>query len=129
MSAAETAAEALAGLGYTNVFTTPPSALVCCEPIVLSSVGWERESRQADGTERGRERGRVLVCCDGATDAEATCRAVERDLRLAAWPAGCAGGERVVAVDTGMPLAAGRDGSGRWLWGFDATFTVVRDFG
>ena len=129
MSAAAMAAEVLAGLGYTNVFTTPPSALVCCEPIVLAPAGWERDSRQADGCERGREVVRVLVCCDYARDAEATCRAVERDLRGAAWPVGAADGERVVAVDTDMPRGLGRDGSGRWLWGFDLTCVVVRDFG
>lgn len=129
MSAAAFAAEVLAGLGYTNVFTTPLSALVCCEPIVLGSFGWERESRQADGSERERERVRVTVCCDDAADAEGTCRAVERDLRRAAWPGGGAG-ERMVAVDTGMPLPRGRDGSGRWLWGgFEMTCVVVRGFG
>lgn len=129
MSAAAMAAEVLADLGYTNVFTTPPSALVCCEPIVLGSAGWERESRQSDGSERGREAVRVLVCCDCAHDAEATCRAVERDLRGAAWPAGAVGGERVVAVDPDLPRSLGRDGSGRWLWGFDLECVVVRDYG
>ena len=109
MSAAGVAAEVLAGLGYTNVFTTPPSALVCCEPIVLAPAGWERESRQADGGERGREIVRVLACCDRAADAEATCRAVERDLRGATWPADADVRGRVVSVDTDMPRGMGRD--------------------
>ena len=71
----------LRALGYANVFTWPPPARVCCEPIVLSQSSWEREARLADGTERGRMPVDVTVCCESPRDAEATCRAVERDLR------------------------------------------------
>ena len=45
----------------------------------------EREARLADGTERGRVPVDVLVCCEAAREAEATCRAVERDLRRDSW--------------------------------------------
>ena len=42
-------ATVLRALGYGNVFTSPPSARLCCEPIVVTCGAWERESRQADG--------------------------------------------------------------------------------
>lgn len=130
MSAAATVAGKLAELGYTNVFTTPPSALVCCEPIVVAPGGWEREARLPDGSERGREDVGVLVCCDDPRDAEATCRACERELRAAEWD-GAAGAEglRLVSVDSGGAQARGRDASGRWLWGFSLECVVVRKIG
>lgn len=129
MSAAATVAGKLAELGYTNVFTTPPSALVCCEPIVVSPGGWEREARLPDGSERGREDVGVLVCCDDPRDAENTCRACERELRGADWGAAGADGIRLVSVDSGGAQARGRDASGRWLWGFSLECVVVRKIG
>lgn len=71
----------LRALGYGNAFCSPPPARLCCEPIVLTQGALEREARLADGAERGRVPVDVLVCCEAARDAEATCRAVERDLR------------------------------------------------
>ena len=125
--AGELSAVALAmrALGYENVYLLPPSPRLCCEPIVLTAGAWERESRQADGCERGAREVDVLVCCDDPADAEATCRAVERDLRSVAWQrSGVA--VRVAALDTEAPASRGRDSSGRWLWGLKLRLTVVR---
>lgn len=127
---ADAAAALLRALGYANVFTCPPPARLCCEPIVLAQGAFEREARLADGTERGRVPVDVLVCCEGPRDAEATCRAVERDLRLADWTGAGEGWHlRVAAVDSGGSAPRGRDGSGRWLWGFTLILTVVIDYG
>lgn len=127
--AADVVAELLRSLGYGNVFTAPPAASLCAEPIVLAAGAWECEARLADGTERGRVPVDVTVCCEDPRDAEATAHAVERDLRLADWTGEGAGWHvRVVAVDTAAPRPLGRDGSGRWLWGLAAVLTIARDF-
>ena len=120
----------LRALGYESVFCSPPPARVCCEPIVLTQGAWEREARLADGAERGRVPVDVLVCCEDPRDAEATCRAVERDLRRGSWTGFGEGWRcRVAAADSGGSAPRGRDGSGRWLWGFTLILTVVIDFG
>ena len=130
MSATTTVAGKLAELGYTNVFTTPPSVLVCCEPIVVAPGGWEREARLPDGGERGFEDVGVLVCCDDPRDAEGTCRACERELRAASWDGAVdSDGCRLVSIDSDGPRARGRDASGRWLWGFSLRCVVVRKIG
>lgn len=122
-------ATVLRALGYANVFTAPPSSRLCCEPVVVTAGAWERESRQADGEERGTQAVNVLVCCEDPSDAEATCRAVERDLRRDGWTGSGDGWHcRVAAVDSGAPEYKGRDSSGRWLWGLELRLTVVRDF-
>lgn len=127
---ADVVATLLRALGYANVFCSPPPARVCCEPIVLTQGALERGARLADGTERGTVPVGVLVCCEDPRDAEATCRAVERDLRRDTW-AGAGDGWRcrVCAADSGGSASRGRDGSGRWLWGFTLTMTVVIDYG
>ena len=97
---------------------------------MLTQGALEREARLADGTERGRVPVDVLVCCEAARDAEATCRAVERDLRRGSWTGAGEGWRcRVAAADSGGSAPRGRDGSGRWLWGFTLILTVVIDFG
>ena len=127
--AADVAAALLRSLGYGNVFTAPPAASLCAEPIVLAAGEFARDARQADGTERGTLPVGVTVCCDDPRDAEATVHAVERDLRLADWTGENTGWHvRVVAVDTAAPRSLGRDGSGRWLWGFTLLLTIERDF-
>ena len=124
------AAALLRALGYGNAFCSPPPARLCCEPIVLTQGALEREARLADGAERGRVPVDVLVCCEAARDAEATCRAVERDLRRGSWTGSGEGWRcRVAAADSGGSAPRGRDGSGRWLWGFTLILTVVIDFG
>lgn len=127
--AADVVAAPLRSLGYANVFTAPPAASLCAEPIVLAAGEFVRDARQVDGTERGTLPVGVTVCCDDPRDAEATAHAVERDLRLADWTGENAGWHvRVVAVDTSAPRPLGRDGSGRWLWGLAARLTIARDF-
>lgn len=127
---ADAVATLLRALGYGNVFCSPPPARVCCEPIVLAQGAWEREARLADGTERGRVPVDVLVCCEDPRDAEATCRAVERNLRRDSWTGVGEGWRcRVGSVDSGGAAPRGRDGSGRWLWGFALILTVVIDHG
>ena len=122
-------ASLLASLGFSNVFTSPPSAMLCADPIVVTCGSWRRASSQVDGCERGVRTVDVLVCCDDPGDAEATACSVERDLRLADWAGkGTGWHARVVSADTTAPAPRGRDGSGRWLWGFSVDLTIVRDF-
>ena len=117
------AAALLRALGYGNAFCSPPPARLCCEPIVLTQGALEREARLAAGAERGRVPVDVLVCCEAARD-------VERDLRRDSWEGSGEGWRcRVAAVDSGGSAPRGRDGSGRWLWGFTLILTVVIDFG
>ena len=82
---------------------------------MLTQGALEREARLADGTERGRVPVDVLVCCEAERDAEATCRAVERDLRRDSWTGSGEGWRcRVAAVDSGgsAPRAATAPGAG-----------------
>lgn len=127
---ADVVATLLGALGYGNVFCSPPPARVCCEPIVLTQGAFERDARLADGAERGRVPVGVLVCCEDPRDSEATCRAVERDLRRESWTGAGDGWHcRVCAADSGGSAPRGRDGSGRWLWGFDLILTLEVDHG
>ena len=49
--------------------------------------------------------------------------------RLADWTGKGAGWHaRGGSADTTAPAPRGRDGSGRWLWGFSVELTIVRDF-
>ena len=124
------AAALLRALGYGNAFCSPPPARLCCEPIVLTQGAFERDARLADGAERGRVPVGVLVCCEDPRDSEATCRAVERDLRRESWTGAGDGWHcRVCAADSGGSAPRGRDGSGRWLWGFDLILTLEVDHG
>jgi hypothetical protein len=120
-------ASRLVGMGYANAYPYPVSVALCPEPIVVNVGPWEREIRQ-DGEERGSFRADVLVCCDDPADAQSTCRAAERDLHGAGWDFHLAGWHMsLVGVDTTAPESRGRDRSGRWLWGFALTLTVVRE--
>jgi hypothetical protein len=56
--------DALRSLGYSNAYDVPVSPWLCEEPIVVSMTDWERESRQEDGSQRGRRDLTVHVCCD-----------------------------------------------------------------
>lgn len=125
---ADAVAAFLRSLGFANVFTTPPSARLCADPIVVACGAWEREARFSDGRERGVRTVDVLVCCEDPRDAEATACSAERDLRGGDWTDGGEGWHvRVTAVDTTAPVPRGRDGSGRWLWGFSVGLTIARD--
>ena len=46
--AADVVAALLRSLGYGNVFTAPPAASLCAEPIVLAAGEFVRDARQVD---------------------------------------------------------------------------------
>ena len=137
VGAAALVAQALRACGYSNVYSGVPSALFCCEPIVVRQHEYECAARFDDGTERGCERVRVYVCMDCEADAVATAAAVCRDLAGADWAAvqewaTAQYGEdavRIVAVSAGAPDDLGRDSSGRWVRAIDVLCTVVRASG
>ena len=93
-------ASMLCALGFAGVFCAPPSAGFCAEPIVVTQGAFAREARLA----------------------------AERALRGAAWPIDV-DGARIASADSGGSGPRGRDGSGRWLWGFTLICTVVRHVG
>ena len=97
-------ASMLCELGFSGVFCAPPPAGFCAEPIVVTQGPFAREARLADGSERGR----VDVG--------------------AAWPIDV-DGVRIASADSDGSGPRGRDGSGRWLWGFTLICTVVRHVG
>ena len=137
VGAAALVAQALRACGYSNVYSGVPSALFCCEPLVVRQHEYERAARFDDGTERGCERVRVYVCMDYEPDAAGTAAAVCRDLANADWAAvhewaTAQYGEeavRIVAVSAGAPDDLGRDSSGRWVRAIDLLCTVVRPSG
>ena len=111
---------------FTNYFTNRVSALECAEPIVLLEGGFEREMR-IEGEERGTVPVEVLVVRDVDADAEAVAVALEQRIRHGAWErTGEAWPYRVVGLDTTAPAFRERDGSGRFVWAFMVTVTVVR---
>lgn len=121
-------AEVLRSLGYKDVFLAPPAAWRCEEPIVLEYGEWRRLAKLDDGSERGERDIAVIVCREDAGQAEAVCRAAERDLRRDGWTGLGSGWYcRVVARDTKPPEPMGRDASGRWLWKFTLTLTGARN--
>lgn len=127
--AADVVAALLRALGCGDVFACPPSARLCAEPVVVACGGWERESRQVDGGERGIREVEVLACREDPRAAEAVACALECGVRTAGWDGLGAGWHmRVVAADTEAPTPRGRDGSGRWVWGFTVRLTIARDF-
>ena len=129
VGAAALVAQALRDCGYSNVYSGVPSALFCCEPIVVRQHEYECVAQFDDGTERGCERVRVYVCMGCEADAVATAAAVCRDLAGADWAAVAADDVRIVAVSAGAPDDLGRDGSGRWVRAIDVLCTVVRASG
>ncbi|WP_417118850.1 hypothetical protein [Olsenella phocaeensis] len=111
---------------FTSVFTQSLSPLVCAEPIVVVPGGYERDSEQV-GAERGERVVEVVVCREVNAVAEAVALACERALRFADWDEHAAGFlNRIVGLDTDAPEYRGRDGSGRYLWGFAVYVTVAR---
>lgn len=118
----------LRSAGFTGVFTFPPSALACSEPIAVRYAGFARESRQ-DGEERGVATVEAIVCRETAEGARDAAFAMERAVRAsgrAEWNA--EGAEaRVLGVDTDAPTDEGRDASGRAVWRLTVRLTMARE--
>ena len=127
MSCADAIASLLADAHFTSYFTKVlPSALDCAEPIVVTEGAFARESRQAE-EERGTVVVTVMVVREVAVDAEDVALAAELAIRRADWePYADAGPYRIVGIDTSAPAFRERDSSGRFVWSFDVTCTVVR---
>lgn len=123
-------ARAVAGMlddaGFVYVYTAPPSALDCAEPIVCLQGRFERDGRM-EGEERGTIAVSVLVVRELASDAERDAEACELALRRCDWePWADCGRYRIVAMDTTAPEYVERDSSGRVVWGFEVHCTVAR---
>lgn len=127
MSCADSVAKLLADVHFTSCFTKGlPSALDCEEPIVVTEGAFSRGSRLAE-EERGSVVVTVLVVREVMADAESVALAAEPAVRRADWePYVDAGGYRIVGIDTTALTLKERDSSGRYVWAFDVTCTVVR---
>lgn len=120
----------LAGAGVAGARVRACSALACAEPVVVRFAGFEREAR-FDGEERGRALVEVLAVRETDAEAAAAAEAAEAAVRganLNTWNEGLSGA-RALGADTEAPARRGRDGSGRWVWGFTARITVAREVG
>ncbi len=114
---------------FSNYFSTIPSAADCAEPIVLREGGFTRESR-IEGEERGTVPVDVYVVREVAGDAEAVAVACEQWVRGYGWERHSERWPwRVVGLDTSAPVFDVRDSSGRFVWKFTVTVTVVRSVG
>lgn len=127
MSCADVIAKLLVDADFSSCFSKVlPSALDCAEPIVVCEGTFSRDAR-LDGEERGTVAVTVLVVREASADAEAVAGACERAVRRASWERyGEEWPWRVVGVDTSSLAFVERDGSGRYVWGFDVDCTVVR---
>lgn len=118
--------DALRALGHADAYDVPVAPWLCEEPVVVECGNWERESRQADGSVRGRRSLIVHVCRGGRDACESDAGAIAGELAGVAWSKADVGdGLRVVACDVGRPTPEGRDSSGRLLWAVPVTLTVV----
>lgn len=119
-------ANALLEGDFASYFAKVPSAAECAEPIVLRQGGFERTSR-TDGEERGAVTVAVMVVREVEVQAEADSQACEAWLRSFGWERHAENGRwRIAGLDTTAPAFKERDGSGRFVWAFDVTCTVVR---
>ena len=127
MSCADAIAGILRDAHFTNYFTkVSPSALDCAEPIVVLDGEFKRDARLVE-EERGTVPVSVLVVREVSADAEDVATAAERAVRRADWELYAdAGAYRIVGIDTTVPAYEGDDASGRAVWSFKATCTVVR---
>ena len=127
MSCADSVRKLLVDGHFTSCFTKVlPSALDCEEPIVVVEGAFSRDSRLAE-EERGSVVVTVLVVREVMADAESVAVAAELAVRRADWePYADAGSCRIVGIDTSAPSFKERDSSGRYVWEFDVTCTVVR---
>ena len=127
MSCADSIAKLLADAHFSCYFSKVcPSALDCAEPIVAVEGTFSRDSRLAE-EERGTVTVTVLVVREVPAFAEDAATAAEHAVRRADWePYADAGSYRIVGIDTTAPAFKERDSSGRYVWSFDVTCTVVR---
>ena len=110
--------------GYFSTF--PPSAAEHTECVVVLEGAFERES-SIEGEERGTVPVTVLVVREIAADAEAAAIACEQWLRSYGWERDSeAWPWRICGIDTTAPAFKERDSSGRFVWEFTVTVTVVR---
>lgn len=111
---------------FASHFAKVPSALDDEQPIVLHEGPFERSIRMEDA-ERGTVAVEVLVVREIAADAETDAAACEQVIRSCQWERNAENGRwRVAGLDTTAPAFRERDGSGRFVWGFDVVLTVVR---
>ena len=93
---------------------------------MVTEGAFSRDSRLAE-EERGSVVVTVLVVREVMDDAESVAVAAELAVRRADWePYADAGGCRIVGIDTSAPAFRERDSSGRYVWAFDVSCTVVR---
>lgn len=120
---------ALAEAGFAGVYTFPPSALLCAEPIVVTQGTYECEQR-GDWGDAGYIECTVAVCRETAEAAYAD--AVGAEEALLAWDwSGLEGADRmrVMGLAVGAAYPSGRDASLRYLAEVQMRFRVVRDRG
>lgn len=127
MSCADSIAKLLADAHFSCYFSkVHPSALDCAEPIVAVEGAFSRDSRMAE-EERGSVVVTALVVREVMADAESVAIAAEMAVRRADWePYADAGAYRIVGIDTTAPAFKERDSSGRYVWAFDVSCSVVR---
>lgn len=119
-------ANALLDGHFASHFARIPSAADDPEPIVLREGGFERTARM-DEEERGTVVVAVLVVREVEADAESVADAAERWVRGYGWERHAENGTwRICGLDTTAPAFRERDGSGRFVYSFDVTLTVVR---
>ncbi len=127
MNEAQAVAGWLAGAGIAGVCACAPSALACPEPVVCLLGAWERAAR-THAIDRGVRTVEVIVCREIPAQAEAAAFACQDAVEATDWgQVELDGGAAVRGVDTGIPVPAGCDGSGRLLWRLDVRVTVERE--
>lgn len=128
MSCADSIAEMLVDADFSSCFSkVAPSALACAEPIVVLDGAYERAGRMTE-EERGAVGVTVLVVRETVAAAEDIAVAAGLALRRGDWePYADAGTWRIVGLDVGPAAFTERDGSGRFVWGFEVACTVVRE--
>ena len=123
MTLGEFVAMALYQGGLPNVYSVPPSADECAEPIVCGLAAFDRVV-SARKHRRGEAKVTVRVCrVDAREGYEAACEC-ERALNRASWLTAVASRVRVCGLECGMPYFEKVDESGRYVWAVDATVTV-----
>lgn len=122
-------ASALRDAGVANVYTFPPSALTCAQPVVVEQGELVRDL-ETDAGMLGTLHCAVRVCRDSFDDSIMAVLEVEVALRGWDWSgAASAGGLKVRGVDVSAARPAGMDGSLRYLSIVELAVRVMRDDG